>query len=365
MQETRLAPLPPLGPDRLGGELPDALFASGGHALAYSTLQDGLNCWTCADGYVAYESLTVWGKRHWLVLSDPVCDSQATERVVEGFLSHAGRSPEAPECSFWQVHDHVAKVLTRNGYFTNLIGHEVGINLQYVGRRPWAWTRRHVRQAKRAGVVFQEVVDWGDHWPGVKSVSDDWIRRRGRHGRELRFLTRPLVSRLEPGVRRWIALADQEVVAFAVFDPMFSKSKPRSYYAQTLRSVENGDAWRSALINTAAEVFRSEGAHTLQMGWCPCAVARTEPAKRWSVAIRLANRVLYRFGGRLYNFQGLRSHKHRYLGTVDQSNEPTQEAQPSRGSISNVYLGANSRAPVGALLALLKAMRIARPPQQR
>src|SRR5437773_10036286 len=67
----------------------------GREALAYATLQDGMEYFVADDGYLAYTSVqhpVFARKTKRIVLSDPVCAPENYGRLVGRFLEHSPRT---------------------------------------------------------------------------------------------------------------------------------------------------------------------------------------------------------------------------------------------------------------------------------
>src|SRR5207253_108214 len=99
----------------------------GREALAYATLQEGMEYFVDADGYLAYTSVehpVFARKTKRIVLSDPVCAPDHYARLVGHFLEHS------PRAAFAVISEKCAEALRGLGFKVNCVGYEPEISIQ-------------------------------------------------------------------------------------------------------------------------------------------------------------------------------------------------------------------------------------------
>ena len=141
----------------------------GKEALAYATLQQGMEYFVSLTGYLAFTSVTHpvfarQGRR--MVLSDPICAEADLPRLLREFLDFA------PQAAFVVISERCAAVLRELGFKANCIGYEP--ELQWFEPLPGARSANIVVTLRgTANPELQYVV--GNHFDSVKEGpgSDD------------------------------------------------------------------------------------------------------------------------------------------------------------------------------------------------
>src|SRR4051812_47927963 len=99
----------------------------GSEALAYATLQQGMEYFIHDRGYLAFTTVThpVFARKpKCIVLSDPICDREDLRALVSDFLK------ENPRAVFAVISEHCATVLRGLGFKVNTVGYEPELAVQ-------------------------------------------------------------------------------------------------------------------------------------------------------------------------------------------------------------------------------------------
>src|SRR5437764_6791026 len=93
----------------------------GKEALAYATLQEGMEYYIDETGYIAFTSVShpVFARKvKRIALSDPVCAPENYQKIVRNFLA------ENPRAAFAVISEQFAAALRPMGFKVNCIGFE-------------------------------------------------------------------------------------------------------------------------------------------------------------------------------------------------------------------------------------------------
>jgi lysylphosphatidylglycerol synthetase-like protein (DUF2156 family) len=115
--------------------------------------------------------------------------------------------------------------------------------------------------AKRSQPELREMTAAEAPRARVQAISDEWISTRVTRTRELTFLTRPVVFDDEPGVRKFYASVQDEVIGFAYFSPMYEGGALIGYHFDVHRQIPEDPAARKAKAAKSEESGES-GAET-------------------------------------------------------------------------------------------------------
>src|SRR5215212_8755132 len=121
MATTTLEPAPTRVGNDKWARLSCFLTEHGKEALAYATLQDGMEYFVDETGYISYTTVhhpvfARKGKR--IVLSDPVCAPENYAIIVQRFLQ------ECPSAAFAVISEQCAEALRPLGFKANCVGYE-------------------------------------------------------------------------------------------------------------------------------------------------------------------------------------------------------------------------------------------------
>jgi len=289
----------------------------GQEALAYATLQEGMEYFVNPTGYLAFTSVThpVFARKgRRLVLSDPICAEEDLPRLVRAFLEFA------PHAAFVVVSERCAAALRQLGFKANCIGYEPELPIQtYNTQGNWKdldLIKRARNEAKREGIVIreEETIEKVNK-AQLDEVSRRWIGQKPVKDREIWIYARRPVFAHEEDVRKFVAY-DREgrVAGFIFYDPMYRNGNIYGYSANISRCDEQRYGRLGTAINmVAAEKFKQEGKEVINLMLAPfvkLADGKYNDDKVTTMFFRLSER----FGNDIYNFKGLSFYKAKYRG---------------------------------------------------
>ena len=308
----------------------------GAEALAYATLQEGMEYFVDDDGYLAYTSIShpVFARQtKRIVLSDPVCAPENYERIVRRFLQHS------PRAAFGVISEKCAQALRPLGFKVNCIGYEPEIAIQtYNTRGNWKeldLIKRARNEAKREGITIREETAETLDRQGLAAISTRWISTKKVNDREIWIYARRPVFDQEEDVRKFVAYDKEgQVAGFVFYDPMYRDGKVFGYSANISRCDEQRFGRLATAINMeAVEKFKTEGKEVLNLLLAP--FVKLELGKfNDDFGVSLFFKLSARYGNNIYNFQGLSFHKSKYRGTE----KPLYYGSNSLWPSNDVYL---------------------------
>ena len=308
----------------------------GHEALAYATLQEGMEYFVDEDGYLAYTSVrhpVFARKTQRIVLSDPVCAPENYTRLVRHFLEHS------PRAAFAVISERCAEALRGMGFKANCVGYEPEISIQtYNTKGNWKeldLIKRARNEARREGVVIREENGAALHKQDFEAVSSKWISAKKVNDREIWIYARRPVFGHEEDVRKFVAYDKTgQVAGFVFYDPMYRDGKVFGYSANISRcDEERFGRLATAVHMEAVEKFKGEGKEVLNLLLAP--FVKLEMGKyNDDLGSKLFFKLSARFGNNIYNFKGLSFHKSKYRG----QEKPLYWASNSLIPSNDVYL---------------------------
>lgn len=288
----------------------DQLKQHGRGSLAYSSLQAGLKYYMNDKlGYCAYAPLTD-NENSVCVLADPICSKENLEAFLDAFLE------EKKDPIFLHASHATATALNERGFCVNELGVETIIDIQEFTlsgnkRQPLRQARNN---AKKDNLKCVEVLSSDPEMrKAFRKVTEDWMKQKVVNDSEMQFIVRPIVYVDEIDVRKFVAMKDDEVVGFVIFDPMYEDGKITGYIANHLRS--NFDRSYSVvdfILTEAMEVFKQEGKKELSLGLSPLAKVDDTQEFRHSKLLSAHFKYSFEKANFLYNFKNLYRHKSKY-----------------------------------------------------
>lgn len=288
----------------------DKLKQFGFGSLAYSSLQAGMQYYMHEElGYVSYVPLGD-SPDSVLVLSDPICSREKLKEFMDEFLK-VRKDPV-----FLHISHDVACDLNDRGYVVNELGVETIIEIQdfeLAGNKKQQLKQARNR-AQKDGIKVRELFSVDDSLlRALKQISDDWIKQKVAGNSEMKFLVRPIIYVDEVDVRRFIAIKDDEIVGFVIFDPMYENGEVVGYIANQLRSnYEKGFSVVDYIILEALKAFKEEGKRDLSLGFSPMYKVDDGHEFKHSKLLKAHFQFAYEKANYLYNFKNLARHKSQY-----------------------------------------------------
>jgi len=312
------------------------LIKHGREALAYATLQSGLEYFIDEHGYIAYTTVQhpVFSRKpKQITFSDPVCAIEDYPKIIRNFLS------VNPRAVFGCVSEACAVVLREMKFKVNCIGYEAELPVQtYNTRGNWKeldMIKRARNEAKREGlIVREEEIEKVDR-EALLALSNRWIGGKKVNDREIWIYARRPVFMHEEGVRKFIAYdRDNKIVGFAFYDPMYRDGQVFGYSANILRCDESRFGRLATAIHMEAmEKFKPDGAAVLNLNLSPF-MKLAEGKYNDDFGSKIFFKLSAKYGNAIYNFQGLAFHKSKYRGTEKFLYFASSSAMPS----NDIYL---------------------------
>jgi len=351
-----------LGPNEKWALLSPFLKQHGREALAYATLQSGMEYFVDDYGYIAYTTVRhpVFARNpKRIAFSDPICAPQDFARIVRNFLS------VNPRAVFACVSEPFAEVLRDLRFKVNCVGYESELPIQsYNSKGNWKeldLIKRARNEARREGIVIREEKIESVNREELAAISSRWIGNKKVSDREIWIYARRPVFEFEEGVRKFVAY-DREgrVAGFAFYDPMYRAGRVFGYSANILRCDEGRFGRLATAVHMEAlERFKPEGAEVLNLNLAP--FVKLEQGKfNDDFGSSLFFKLSARYGNEIYNFQGLAFHKSKYRGSEKNLYFASNSFWPS----NDIYLAFRSagitQSYFGTLGQLLRGMVVAK-----
>lgn len=312
------------------------LTRHGREALAYATMQQGMEYFVHDLGYLAFTTVThpVFARKpKRIILSDPMCAPGDFKALITDFLK------ENPRAVFAVISEECAAVLRELRFKVNTVGYEPELAVQgYNTAGNWKdldMIKRARNEAKREGITIREVDIATVPLDQLNALSSKWIGGKKVNDREIWVYARRPVYQHEEGVRKFVAFdKDGTAIGYAFYDPMYRDGKVYGYSANTVRCDEQRYGRLATAVHmTAMDAFKPEGIETLNLLMCPFTkLADGKFSDDW--ATKLFFQISERYGNEIYNFKGLAFHKSKYRGTEKAVYFASNSALPS----NDVYL---------------------------
>jgi lysylphosphatidylglycerol synthetase-like protein (DUF2156 family) len=308
----------------------------GSEALAYATLQEGMNYFVDEDGYIAYTTVyhpVFARKTKKIALSDPICAPEKVSAFVSRFLQHN------PHAAFAVISEKCAEALRPLGFKVNCLGYEPELSIQtYNTRGNWKeldLIKRARNEAKREGITIREEDSASFDRQALNNVSAKWISTKKVNDREIWIYARRPVFDHEEDVRKFVAYDKEgKVAGFVFYDPMYRDGKVFGYSANISRCDEQRFGRLATAVNMeAVEKFKAEGKEILNLLLAPF-VKLDQGKYHDDLGVSVFFKLSARFGNAIYNFDGLSFHKSKYRGLE----KPLYYASNSLWPSNDVYL---------------------------
>ncbi len=284
--------------------------------MSYTTLESNMEHFLLdGEGYIAYLTYKHWlwcRKPRQIVLADPICDEENYQNLLTEFLK------QHPNAVFIGLSKKPAIVLEKMGYKVNQFGIETDILLNEFDLRgkKRAKLRQWRNKCERENVVVKEIpIEDHPDIEKVKDLSKRWLKNKKKG--KIQFLVRPLRFKQEKDVRYFFAYQNDDLIAFAVFDPIYKNEKIIGYFHNMDRYESNVPHGTSPyIIISAIEKFKEEGISHIALGMSPMSLQRgmKNELKSYDLFTRKAFWYAYEKLNFLYPFQGNAIHKNKFNG---------------------------------------------------
>ncbi|MBU6530000.1 bifunctional lysylphosphatidylglycerol flippase/synthetase MprF [Streptomyces mayonensis] len=212
------------------------------------------------EGACAYRT----SGRYVLQFGGPFTAPEHRARLLDAFTAHTGRRLVAV-----QLQRADAELYAAHGFTVNQIGASYAVDLGRFTLRgsPFVRLRNKISRARRAGLEVTEVLD-GDDCTELDRIDQRWLREKGRHVKELRFLVGQRTGELQRHRRLFVGRIDGEAVGYINYSPVYG-SRPGMLHDLSRRRPDAPPGVMEALNATAMERLTADGAGWLHFGFTP------------------------------------------------------------------------------------------------
>ncbi|PIV69696.1 MAG: hypothetical protein COS08_04120 [Euryarchaeota archaeon CG01_land_8_20_14_3_00_38_12] len=180
------------------------------------------------DGYIGYVEYA-----NTVVALEPVCSDAHVSEIIHGFKSFCIKNKK--QICFFGCTEETREIFETEKFKTLYIGSESFVSLDKfttAGGR-MASVRRGINHARHANIRVKECFPDDKVKEEMYAVTKDWLKTRAMQ--ELTFMVGNLSFDL-PDKKYFIAFNDENVKAFAVYNPIYAR---KSYYLDLNRRRRN------------------------------------------------------------------------------------------------------------------------------
>ncbi|MBD0421453.1 DUF2156 domain-containing protein [Streptomyces sp. TRM S81-3] len=212
------------------------------------------------EGACAYRA----SGRYVLQFGGPFTAPEHRGRLLEAFTAHAGRRLVAV-----QLQRSDAELYAAHGFTVNQIGASYAVDLGRFTLRGSRFVRlrNKISRARRAGLEVTEVLA-DDDCAELDRIDQRWLRDKGRHVKELRFLVGQRTGPLQAHRRLFVGRIDGEAVGYINYSPVYG-SRPGWLHDLSRRRPDAPPGVMEALNATVMDRLTEEGAGWLHFGFTP------------------------------------------------------------------------------------------------
>ncbi len=232
---------------------------------AFLALNSGNEYFSCAsvDGFVCYRP---HGKR-WLQFGGPFTGGGDRKELQARFLEHA--HTQGRRIIGVQLQRPDAELLAGFGLTVNQVGASYAVELPDFSLRGKRFMRlrNKVSRALRAGLEVSEV-NATQFAAGIEDIDARWLREKGRHVKELRFLIGEVGGPWQSHRKLFLGTIDGTPVAYVSYVPVYG-SRPGWLHDLSRRLPDCPPGVMEAINVHALEQVRGAGAPWLHFGFTP------------------------------------------------------------------------------------------------
>ncbi|WP_320775339.1 DUF2156 domain-containing protein [Streptomyces sp. CRN 30] len=240
----------------------DALAAHSDNPSSFLALNSGNEYFRDdrSDGACAYRT----SGRYVLQFGGPFCAREHRARLLDAFVAHAGRRLVAV-----QLQRADAELYAAHGFTVNQIGASYAVDLSRFTLRGSRFVRlrNKISRARRAGLEVVEI-GHGDDCAELDGLDRVWLRDKGRHVKELRFLVGQRTGGMQCHRRLFAGRIDGTAVGYINYAPVYG-SRPGWLHDLSRRRPDAPPGVMEALNATVMERLVAEGADWLHFGFTP------------------------------------------------------------------------------------------------
>ncbi len=255
------------------------------------------------------EAFVMFARRGGLcvALGDPVGPTEAAETIAWEFFERARRDGLTP--MFYEVSQRYLPLWIEMGFSLHKVGEEAVIDLtefSLAGSR-FKTMRAEYNRAQREGLTLE--LSTPPHAPELldtlRGISDDWLA--GQRGGEKAFSIGPFAPDYLNRCELALIRREGEILAFT---NLLGTQDSRTVGIDLMRyRPDAGDGLIQFLFLALIEVLQARGTAALSLGLAPLSGLADRPS---GPRIARFGTLIYRHGGRFYNFEGLRRFKQKF-----------------------------------------------------
>jgi lysylphosphatidylglycerol synthetase-like protein (DUF2156 family) len=184
--------------------------------------------------------------------------------LLTAFVAHAGRRLVAV-----QLQRADAELYARHGFTVNQIGASYAVDLSRFTLRgkPFVRLRNKISRARRAGLEVTEV-QYGDETDELERIDQEWLRDKGRHVKELRFLVGQRTGPVQRHRRLFVGRIKGRALGYINYSPVYG-SRSGWLHDLSRRRPDAPPGVMEAINATAMERVSADGAGWLHFGFTP------------------------------------------------------------------------------------------------
>ncbi|WNV85249.1 DUF2156 domain-containing protein [Umezawaea sp. Da 62-37] len=253
---------------------------------AFLALNSGNEYFTCADvdGVVCYRP----HGRRWIQFGGPFADADSRKELQSEFIAHAHSNGRRVVGVQLQRSD--AELFAELGLTVNQIGASYAVDLADFtlrGKR-FVRLRNKISRAMREGLEISDV-DAGQVADDIDNIDSRWLRQKGRHTKELKFLIGEIGGSWQPLRKLFVGRIDGNPIGYISYAPVYG-SRPGWLHDLSRRLPDCPPGVMEAINFHAIEHMRSLGAPWLHFGFTP--FTSLDDSYQLSTASRTAARIV-------------------------------------------------------------------------
>ncbi|WP_330290847.1 bifunctional lysylphosphatidylglycerol flippase/synthetase MprF [Streptomyces sp. NBC_00576] len=205
--------------------------------------------------------------RHLLQLGGPFAADGDRAGLLDAFLDRAATGRRRVIAVQLQAAD--AQLYASRGFTVNQMGASYAVDLARFTLRgsPFVRLRNKISRARRAGVEVAEVASSAAS-DELGLIDREWLRGKGKHTKELRFLVGERDGPEQKHQRVFTGTVDGRIVGYICYSPAFG-SRPGWLHDLSRRRADAPPGTMELLNSTAIERMTAEGAEWLHFGFTP------------------------------------------------------------------------------------------------
>lgn len=236
------------------------------------------------DGFVCYRAQG----RRWIQFGGPWTADGSRRELESAFLdrAHAARRKVVGV----QLQRADAELFAQLGLAVNQVGASYAVDLADYSLRGKRFVslRNKISRALRAGLRIEEA-DAAQVAEEVERIDARWLRQKGRHVKELRFLIGEIGGPFQASRKLFVGRIEGAAVAYISYAPVYG-SRPGWLHDLSRRLPECPPGVMEAINAHAIDHVRSLGAAWLHFGFTP--FTSLDPSQEVETASRAAARVV-------------------------------------------------------------------------